>query len=118
MAIPTVARSRTDLMAPFSGNARFAGLSIEHLDIFEGEDRIWKDFQRDRDAHRFGARWSAFSRASVFPTLAEALDGGLNDRRACAFMDKLEAANAARLAEKPQPMVIPLASLVLVKADC
>ncbi len=118
MAIPTFGRSRADLMAPFSGNARFAGLSIEHLDIFEGEDRIWEDFQRDRDAHKFGARWSAFSRASVFPTLAEALDGGLDDRRAPAFMDKLEAATAARLAEKPERMIIPLASMVLVKNPC
>ena len=56
MAIPTFARSRADLMAPFSENARFAGLSIEHLDVFEGEDRIWEDFQRGRDAHKFGAR--------------------------------------------------------------
>ena len=118
MVIPTFARSRTDLMAPFSGNARFAGLSIEHLDVFEGEDRIWQDFQHDHDAHKFGARWAAFSRASVFPTLAEALDGGLDDRRARAFMDKLEAANAARLAEKPEPMVISLASMVLVKEGC
>jgi len=118
MAIPTVARSRADLMAPFSENARFAGLSVGHLDIFEGEDRIWEDFQRDRDAHKFGARWAAFSRASVFPTLAEALDGGLDDRQARTFMDKLEAANAARLAEKPEPMVIPLASMVLVKEGC
>lgn len=118
MAIPTFARSRADLTAPFSEKARFAGLSIEHLDIFEGEDRIWEDFQRDRDAHKFGARWAAFSRASVFPTLAEALDGGVDDRRARAFMDKLEAANTARLAEKPEPMVIPLASMVLVKGGC
>jgi hypothetical protein len=106
------------LSSILSANARFAGLSVEHLDIFEGEDRIWDDFQRDRNAHKFGARWSAFSRASVFPTLAEALDGGLDDRRAPAFMDKLEAANAARLAEKPAPMIIPLASMVLVKEGC
>jgi S-adenosylmethionine-dependent carboxyl methyltransferase len=118
MAIPTFARSRADLMAPFSGSGCFAGLSVDHLNIFEGEDRIWEDFQRDRNAHRFGARWAAFSRALVFPTLAQALDGGLDDRRAPAFMDKLEAANAARLAEKPEPMVIPLASMVLVKEGC
>ena len=115
MAIPTFARSRADLMAPFSKNAHFAGLSVEYLDIFEGQDRIWEDFQRDGDAHKFGARWAAFSRASVFPTLAEALDGGLDDRRAPSFMDKLEAATTARLAEKPERMVIPLASMVLVK---
>jgi hypothetical protein len=57
-------------MAPFSENARFAGLAMEHLDVF------------------------------------------------AAFMDKLEAANTARLAEKPEPMVIPLASMVLAKEGC
>jgi len=117
MAIPTFGRSRADLMAPFLEDARFSGLSIDQLEIFEGEDRIWDDFQRDRDAHKFGARWAAFSRASVFPTLAEALDGGLEDPRVHPFMDKLEAATAARLAEKPEPMVIPLARIVLVKIE-
>ena len=115
MAIPTVGRSRADFMAPFSGDACFAGLSIEHLEVFEGEDQIWRDYERDGNAHRFGARWAAFSRASVFPTLAAALDGGAGDQRAHSFIDKLEAAAAARLAEKPGPMVIPLARMVLVK---
>ena len=118
MAIPTFARSRADLMAPFSTDARFAGLLVEHLEVFDGEDRIWEDFQRNRRAHEFGARWAAFSRASVLPTLAAALDRGADNWRASAFMDKLEAAHAARLAEKPEPMAIPLASMVLVKEGC
>jgi SAM dependent carboxyl methyltransferase len=115
MAIPTVGRTRADLAAPFAADGCFAGLSIEHLDVFEGEDRIWQQFERDRDAGEFGARWAAFSRASVFPTLALGLAGGRNDPRVTAFMGKLEAGLAARLAAAPEPMSIPLASIVLVK---
>lgn len=117
MAIPTIGRSRADLMAPFSKDGRFEGLSVEHLDVFLGDDHIWSEYERDHDAAAFGSRWTAFSRASVFPTLALGLDGGAHDPRAATFMDKLEAAMAARLAAAPQRMDIPLARMTLVKAE-
>jgi SAM dependent carboxyl methyltransferase len=117
MAIPTVGRSRADLVAPFSPSGRFADLSVERVEVFFGDDRIWREFERDADASAFGMRWAAFSRASVFPTLALGLNGGPGDPRAGAFMDKLEAAMAARLAANPEPMSIPLASAVLVRAS-
>ena len=63
----------------------------------------------------FGAAWAAFTRASVFPTLAGALDGGAETPRATAFVARLEAKVAQRLAAVPQPMLIPLAQMVLVK---
>jgi len=115
MAIPTVGRSHADLIAPFAENGCFAELSIEHADVFLGEDRIWKEFERDRDANAFGARWAAFSRASVFPTLALSLNGGRDDPRAAAFVEKLEAGMAARLAAAPERTSIPLARIALVK---
>ena len=70
MAIPTVGRSRADLVTPFLENGRYGGLSVEHVDVFKDDDFIWRQFEQDRDAGQFGARWAAFSRASVFPTLA------------------------------------------------
>ena len=84
MVIPTVARSRADLVAPFVEDGCFAGLSIEQLEVFLSEDRIWAEFEDGGDAHAFGARWAAFSRASVFPTLAAGLDSGRVDPRAAA----------------------------------
>jgi hypothetical protein len=117
MAIPMLSRSRDDLAAPFAENGQFAGFSIEHLDLFNSEDRIWRQFEADRDPEKFGARWASFSRASAFPTLALGLDGGRDDPRATKFVDKLEAGMAARLAATPQPMRIPLANIVLVKKD-
>jgi SAM dependent carboxyl methyltransferase len=113
MSIPTVARARADFAAPFANAGRFADLSIEHLQVFHAEDRIWSRFEADRDAHAFGAAWAGFSRASVFPTLAAELQG---DARAAPFIERLESGLAARLATAPERMKIPLAQMVLVKS--
>jgi SAM dependent carboxyl methyltransferase len=115
MAIPTVGRSRADLLAPFTRDGCFASLSVEQIEVFLGEDKIWAQFEADGDAQAFGARWTAFSRASVFPTLASGLEGGRDDPRAAAFVDRLESSMKARLATAPERMVIPLAKLLLVK---
>jgi hypothetical protein len=116
MAIPTVGRTRAELAAPFSA-AGFAGLTLERLDILEGEDSIWDDFARDGDAQAFGSRWSAFASASVLPTLARDLDGGAQDARAAAFVAGMEAGMATRLAAAPARMLIPLAAVVLASAE-
>jgi hypothetical protein len=117
MAIPTVARSRAQFAAPFANSGRFEDLTIERLEVFYGEDRIWAQFETSGDARAFGAQWAAFSRASVFPTLAAALDGSGGDPRFAKFVDRLEAGVAARLSESPERMTIPLAQMLLVKGD-
>jgi hypothetical protein len=116
MVIPTFARTRAQFAEPFATRGRFEDLSLEHLDVFCGEDRIWKQFELNRDAHAFGAQWAAFSRVSVFPTLAEALTDGANDPRRAMFMDRLESAMIDRLSSEPQAISIPLAQMVIVKA--
>ncbi len=115
MAIPTVGRTEKELRAPFSPSGRFEGLSVEHLEIFEAEDRFWMRYQRDGDATAFGARWAGFARAAVFPTLTTALDGGPADPSATEFSARLHATVAAALAQRPEPMTIPLAAVVLAK---
>jgi hypothetical protein len=115
MVIPTVGRSRADLAAPFASGGRFAELAIEQLDVFLGEDRIWAEFEAKGDAQAFGAQWAAFSRASVFPTLASALQEGRDDPRSAGFVDQLEAGVTARLSAAPERMRIPLAQMLLSK---
>jgi hypothetical protein len=112
MAIPTYGRSRAEFLAPFADGGRFEGLTLERFEIFDGEDRIWADYEKDGDAKTFAGRWAAFTRASTFPTLASALAGG-GGRRVREFMDRAEAAVGARLAARPQKMRIPLAKAVL-----
>jgi len=115
MVIPTIGRGRAQLLAPFDNTRHFAGLSIEQLDIFPGEDRIWKQYEVDRDAAAYGARWAAFSRASVFPTMALALDDSGSAARVRRFLEDTEARMVARLAQAPEPCIMPLAKLVLTK---
>ena len=117
MAIPTVGRSKEDLAAPFVEGGRFAGLTIEHLEVFMGEDRIWAGFERSGDADAFGAEWARFSRASVFPSLASALEEGADTGRIATFFDRLETGLAARLAKAPAEIEIPLAKMLLAKED-
>ncbi len=115
MAMLTVARSREDVLAPFGAEGRFASLRVEEMEFFYGEDHIWDDYELHGNAKEFGAQWAAFSRASVYPTLAEGLHGGRQSARATEFIDRLEAGTAARLAAKPEHMLIPLCKLLLAK---
>jgi salicylate 1-O-methyltransferase len=115
MCIPTVSRSEADFLAPFAPSGRFERLEVEHLEVFNAEDRFWQKYKKDSDAKAFGAQWAAFVRASVFPTLAGALEGGVADPRSTQFFDQLEAGVATRMAAAPEQMQIPLAHLVLVK---
>ena len=102
-------------MAPFAPSGRSRRLSIEHLEVFDAEDRFWAQYQVDQDATAFGALWAAFLRASIFPILATALAGGRSDPRSQQFFDRLEAGITDRLAASPEQMQIPLAKLVLAK---
>ncbi len=117
MVIPTIARNEKDFRAPFAPSGRFEGLTIEHLELFNAEDRFFTTFQSDCDAEAFGARWAAFARTALFPMLADALDGGVSDPRSAEFTLQLQTAVAERLASAPQPIPIPLASIVLAKRE-
>ncbi len=111
MCIPVVGRKEADFFTPFAPSGRFEQLQIDHLEVFDAEDRYWAQYKSDSDAKAFGARWAAFMRASVFPTLASVLD----DARLPQFCDRLEAGVAERLAAAPEQVQIPMAHLVLIK---
>ena len=115
MCVPIVGRREVDFRAPFAPSGRFERLSIEHLEVFDAEDRFWAQYQVDHDASAFAALWAAFARAAIFPTLASALAGGRNDPRSVQFFDRLEAGITERLSANPEPMQIPLAKIVLAK---
>ena len=115
MVIPTYARTRAELLAPFGPSGRFDDLVVENIDIFFGDDRIWIETGEGRDAEAFGARWAAFSRASVFPSLALGLAGGGSDLRRTEFFARMEAAMTQALAAKPEQSLIPLAKLTLAR---
>jgi salicylate 1-O-methyltransferase len=115
MCIPMVSRRAADFLAPFAPSGSLERLTIDHLEVFDAEDRFWTQYQVDHDAEAFGAQWAAFARAAVFPTLAAALDAGRTDPHCAEFMNRLQAGVAARMAAEPEQMQIPLAQLVLWK---
>ncbi len=115
MCIPTVGRREADFVAPFAPSGRFERLEIEHLKVFDAEDRFWSRYQTDHDLVAFGARWAGFARAATFPALSTALAGGPADPRAPKMFDLLEAGVAERLRATPEQLRIPQAQLVLVK---
>ena len=115
MVVPTVGRTEKEFLAPFAPSGSLEGLSVEHLELFDAEDRFWTRFQGDGDAEGFGARWAAFARAAVFPTLLTALNDETDLTRSAAIVGRVESELAARLAASPQPMPIPLAGLLLRK---
>jgi hypothetical protein len=115
ISIPIVGRSAADFLAPFAPKGRFESLTVEHVEVFHGEDRFWTQYQLDSDAKTYGAQWAAFARVSVFPTMADALGGGTTDPRRGQFLDRLESEVAARVAAAPEPTLIPLAKVVLAK---
>jgi hypothetical protein len=116
MTIPTVFRSRTDLLAPFAATGRFAGLEMAQLDIFACPDPIWEAFEGSGDAEALGLRWAAFTRAWAAPTLSAALESTSADGRAAAFGDRLEAELSKRVAAAPARTPITLGRVHLVKA--
>ncbi|TFV60504.1 SAM-dependent methyltransferase [Mycobacterium sp. PS03-16] len=115
MTIPTVGRRGADFLAPFAPSGRFERLEIEHLEVFDGEDRFHDQYRKDKDANAFGAQWAGFARAAVFPTLLAALTCGPADPRAGEIADRLEAGIGARLGAAPEPTRLPLAHVVLHK---
>lgn len=114
MSIPIVGRSAKEFESPFAPSGTFERLSIAHLELFDAEDRFWKQYRSDGNAKAFGARWAAFCRASLFPTLSWAL---ADDRQqpTSVFFDELERGLAARLEATPAQVRIPLAQLVIEK---
>jgi hypothetical protein len=115
MSIPIVGRRARDFLSPFAPSGTFEKLSITHLDVFDAEDRFFNQFRIDGDAMTFGARWAAFTRMAVFPSIGSGLAGGATDPRRDTFFDGLEAGIAVRLAAAPEQTQIPMAQLVVEK---
>jgi hypothetical protein len=116
MAIPIVGRRERDFLSPFAPSGTFERLTIQHLEVFQAEDRFWAQYQIDEDATTLGTQWAAFLRAATFPALLPALhqrDAGHHEL----FLNELEYGVAARFAAAPEQMRIPLALVVIEKKE-
>ncbi|MGA5535446.1 SAM-dependent methyltransferase [Mycolicibacterium nivoides] len=112
MSLPIAGRRAADFAAPFAPSGRFERLEVQHVEVFDAEDRIFNAYRSDRDAHAFGTRWADFCRFTAFADLGAAI--GAPDRLPV-FYDRLHAGIAARLSSEPEEMRIPIAAVVLEK---
>lgn len=111
MAVPIVGRRARDFLAPFAPSGTFEKLTVEHLEVFDGEDRFWAQYSIDKKPAALGKKWAMFLRTSIFASLAAALP---IERRGD-FLDELCAGVAARVAAAPTEVRIPLAQIVIEK---
>lgn len=111
MTIPIAGRRARDFLSPFAPSGTFERCSIEHLEVFDAEDRFWAQYCIDKKAEALGKRWAAFLRMSTFPSLA----GTLPIERRGAFLDELCAGVAARVSAAPAEVRIPMAQIVIEK---
>ena len=116
MSIPIVGRRERDFLSPFAPSGTFERLTIQHLEIFEAEDRFWAQYQIDKDATALGKQWAAFLRAATFPALLPALHERDSGHREL-FLNELEYGIVERFAASPEQMQIPLALVVIEKKE-
>ena len=111
MSLPIAGRRTADFITPFAPSGRLEQLTIEHLEVFDAEDRFWRQYQKDGDTATFGAQWGDFLQAAVIPVLA----GCVAAERRSVFGAELRSGVAARMAAEPQETQIPMAQIVLHK---
>jgi hypothetical protein len=111
MCVPIAGRRTRDFLSPFAPSGTFEKLSIEHLEVFDAEDRFWAQYRIDKVAENLGARWSRFLRVAIFPALVAELPPDRRD----AVTDELCSGVAARMAAAPVEVRIPMAQLVIEK---
>ena len=111
LTIPVVGRRERDFLSPFAPSGTFEKLTVEHLEVFDAEDRFWAQYGLDQKADDYGARWADFLATSAFPTLAAAVPA----ERRTGLLDELCRGVAQRLSAAPAEMRIPMALVVIEK---
>ena len=101
MVVPSRFRSRSRLLEPFAETGLFAGLTVEHCEVFRVPEAAWAAYQQHGDAQLLANQRAGFFRSVFMPTLATALDPVRSQSDRSAFADALEATLARRLAIEP-----------------
>ena len=115
MAIPSRGRSECKLTAPFAPKNRFAGLTVEHLEVFDAEDQYWTKFQGT------GKQQLSLRMDGVRPDFGVPDAVGRAGRRCRGPVPNRSASVGKRLRERlaadPKRVRIPLAKLSLHKSS-
>jgi hypothetical protein len=115
MLLLSYPRRKSELLAPFAENRRFANLLLEQCEVFQVPDAAWDEFRLDQDRGKIAASYTGFFRATFMPSLASALapERGAEARRR--FIDRLAEGLNQRLMEEPAPLNLRAQTIVLAK---
>jgi hypothetical protein len=112
MVLGAYPRRRNELLAPFSTDGQFCGLTVEHCELFGLPDAAWTDYQQDGNKEVLVNRHVGFFRAIFVPSLAAAVT---DEKKRNVFPDSLEKKLKRRLADRPAPYHSFVQTLVLAK---
>jgi hypothetical protein len=115
MAVAIYPRSESDLLAPFSGDGQFHGLTVEHCVTFPVPDTVWEEYMRDNDAEALAKKRAGFFRAIFGPSLAEALGPNRHPEERLEFLAALEDGLKDRMVSHPVPADNLVRIIVLTK---
>jgi hypothetical protein len=117
MAIGSHLRRKRDLLAPFEGNRKLEGLSLEDFMMSALPDAVWAQYERDRDKEALATKRALFFRSVFVPSLASALSAARVGEVAAVgtFGDQLERRLKQRLAGQPAPMHSWVQTILLAK---
>jgi hypothetical protein len=116
MVVPIYNRTAQELEAPFLDAG--LGLSLEIARLDQVADPLWQAFQGNGDLAALARGYAGFVRAAFGPTFTAALDLGRTAEECCAFVARLEAGVARRVAADPAPLCEPtVMTLLIVKPE-
>jgi hypothetical protein len=115
MALASCPRRERDLLAPFSQDGQFHGLTVEHCATSVVPDTVWEEYRCDKDAEALARKRARFFRAIFVPSLAQALDPKRSPEERLRFGAALEDGLSTRMVDHPVPMENLVQVIVLAK---
>lgn len=115
MVSPGRQRGRAQLLAPFAETGSFAGLTVEHCELYQNPESAWEAYRRHGDAIVLATARARMVRSIFMPTLIAALDGTRSQADRLAFADALEAAMIRRFTPELHEIQNKSAVMVVVR---
>jgi SAM dependent carboxyl methyltransferase len=112
MVLGAYPRRKCDLLAPFSADGKFFGLTVEHCEVFGLPDTAWTDYERDANRELLVSRHAGFFRSIFVPSLASVFSG--SEKRQ-AFADAMDEKLKRRMIDQPAPFHSFVQTIVLAK---
>jgi hypothetical protein len=112
MELGAYPRRRSELMAPFTAEGGFSGMTVEHCELFGLPDAAWTDYEHDQNKERLVDRHVGFFRSIFVPSLATAItDSRKQEVFASAISQKLK----QRMIDQPVAFHSFVQTMVLAK---